>query len=517
MTALPCFLAALAISFLPDAIALPRPRAPWRRAAPFLVTHALALGVMFLLALAVTARPAFAALFACALTGLLTVVSNAKYESLREPLVFTDLSLFSQLFRHPRLYLPFLSVGKGMAIALGAALFVGAFVASTPLQAVPYGAIGALGLIGTIATILLAARLPLSLVPAEDQQRHGLFAVFVAYLLNGLRPGSWHAFRAAVVGSPFAPIADPADPADQPDVIVIQSESFFDARRLGEAIRPELLANFDAARRSAVRHGQLTVPAWGANTMRTEFSVLTGLPESRLGYARFYPYAFVRRPCASLAGWFRHAAYRTAAIHPYYADFFGRDRVFRLMHFERFLDIRHFVAAARVGPYVADEAVAESIIAELDAADGKPAFVMAMTMENHGPLHLERVEAGEGARYHTLGDASEWNDLTAYLRHLANADAMIGRLTRYLAGRQRRAVLCFYGDHVPALPTVFQRLGTIPDRSDYFIWRSHDAANSPGKDIAASDLGQELITAIGQPAHAASPAPTRVTEEMKAI
>ncbi|CAB3975870.1 capsular polysaccharide biosynthesis protein [Burkholderia cenocepacia] len=49
---------------------------------------------------------------AIALVALVALVSNAKYESLREPFVFSDLSLFSQLFSHPRLYLPFLSAGQ---------------------------------------------------------------------------------------------------------------------------------------------------------------------------------------------------------------------------------------------------------------------------------------------------------------------------------------------------------------------------------------------------------------------
>ncbi len=496
------FLIALAASFLPDAIALPRPRAPWRRSAGALVIHALASAVTFTLMLAVSARPAFAALVAFALAALMAIVNNAKYASLREPFVFTDLSLFGQLFRHPRLYLPFLSVVQVLAIAVGAALFAGAFLACERLSAVPYETLAACGGGALVVAVLLAARLPLTLAPGEDQLRHGFITVFVAYLLNGLRPRTAHGLRAALMAGPFSRTAAPAV---RPDVIVIQSESFFDARRLGSAVNPAILANFDAARRAACQHGELRVPAWGANTMRTEFALLSGLPEAALGYARFYPYAFIRRPCASLAGWFRRAAYRTLAIHPYFADFFGRERVFPLMHFERFLDIRHFAAAPRAGPYVADAAVADAIIDELESAGDEPAFVMAMTMENHGPLHLERVEAGESARYHTLGDGAPWDDLTAYLRHLANADAMIGRLTEYLAKRQRKAILCFYGDHVPALPHVFGKLGGMQTRSDYFIWRNDGCPASLHKDMDVADLGRDLLDTIGQPVHAGMP------------
>ncbi|MFX8168687.1 sulfatase-like hydrolase/transferase, partial [Acinetobacter baumannii] len=79
-----------------------------------------------------------------------------------------------------------------------------------------------------------------------------------------------------------------------------------------------------------------------------------------------------------------------------------------------------------------------------------------------GPLHLERVAPGEAASYHAFGEGKPWDDLTAYLRHLVNADAMVGQLTRYLAGRKRPAILCFYGDHVPALSAVYRQTGQQP-------------------------------------------------------
>ncbi|KAI3590494.1 Capsular polysaccharide biosynthesis protein WcbQ [Cupriavidus sp. U2] len=492
-----CFLLAIVTSFVPDAIVLPRPRAPWRRGIRALGIHCLSVTSLFSLTLLCTARPAFASLVAVALVALLSVVSNAKFASLREPFVFTDLSLFSQLFRHPRLYLPFLSATDVIAMLVGTGLFVGVFLANSELPGMPAIALLAVSAACLAGCMMLSAALPLTLDPSNDQQHHGFFAVFVAYLLNGLRPSVVRNFRAALLTGPYS---RQAAPAKRPDVILIQSESFFDARRLGDSVHPELLQHFDAAQRSALQYGELRVPAWGANTMRTEFAVLTGLPESMLGLARFYPYAFIRRPCASLAGWFRRAAYRTVAVHPYYADFFGRNRTLPLMHFERFLDIRHFADAKRAGPYISDAAVANAILAELEAAASEPAFIMAMTMENHGPLHLEQVTPGEGAQYHTRGDGTPWNDLTAYLRHLAAADAMIGRLMEALRARERGTILCFYGDHVPALPKVFEALGGLQTHSDYFIWSS-DSRQNPApvrKDIYAAELGQELIGHIPQ-------------------
>lgn len=478
-----------ATSFLPDAMA--KPRARFRRSCAALALHVLAFAFVASLMLLVTRRPSFSAFVTVALVCLVVVVSNAKYKALREPFVFSDLSLFSQLFSHPRLYLPFLSpAAVAGALAAVVALSAGYCSETSPYPDTRVGA-ALTALVCLFAGRLVAARLPLTLDANNDQRRHGFFAVFVALLLNGLRPTTFETLLRTLETSPFAGSV----PRVRPDVIVIQSESYFDARDHIPAIEPAVYAQFDRACRESVMHGRLAVPAWGANTMRTEFSVLTGVASERLGYARFYPYAFLRRRCASLAGWFRRAGHRTTAIHPYYADFFGRDRAYPLLQFERFLDIRHFADVERTGAYVGDVAVADAVIAELDASADSPVFVFAMTMENHGPLHLEFVSPGESLPLHRLGEDADWRDLTAYLRHVANADAMIGRLLGYLRERRRDTVVCFYGDHVPALGHVFDKLGASPEKSNYFIWRNFDVLSGERQDLRAEELGSALLRA----------------------
>lgn len=489
-TLAPSFVAAAGLTLLGEAIALPR--ASLRRSPLALALHLAAIAFICLCMLLITGRVNFSAFVAIALVALLAGVSNAKYASLQEPFVFTDLSLFSQLVAHPRLYLPFLSIGTVVGIVAGIVVVVAGFVVDKPLAQKPIGALLVAACTCLGAAYVCAARLPLKLNAVDDQQRHGFFAVFVAYLLNGVKPATSRQMCAALAAGPFASGA----PQSAPDVILIQSESFFDARRLSAPIKRSILNHFDSARCESVQYGELTVPAWGANTMRTEFEVLTGIEQSQLGYARFYPYTFVRRACASLASWFKRGGYETLAIHPYYADFFGRERAFKYFHIDRFVDIAAFADAPRAGPYVSDLAVADAIVKALDEPRDKPAFIFAMTMENHGPLHLEKVEAGEGAAFHTLGDDPRWRDLTAYLRHLANANAMIGRLFSELRSRRRDTVVCFYGDHVPALPHVFSELGCEPARSDYFIWRNYGDAPAMNEDLRADQLGLALIRAL---------------------
>ncbi|MFX1766419.1 LTA synthase family protein [Paraburkholderia sp. A1RI-2L] len=490
--ALACYLIALTASSFADAGARPGANAFWRRSLRAKLLHVSVVTLLFCIALVASVRPAFSAFVVFACVAGLVIIGNAKYEALREPLVFTDLSLFSQLFRHPRLYLPFLSAGEVVAILLGAGVFATAFLIDPPLTHLHYAWLACVIAVALGACVVLPPRLPLTLDAALDQVMHGFVAVFVAYFLNGMRTRTFRALQEALDTSGFARTGAPAH---RPDILVIQSESFFDARRLDSSIRTSILEQFDRARAEAWLHGELDVPAWGANTMRSEFALLTGLDQSKLGYARFYPYAFVRRACASLASWFKGSGYRTLAIHPYHANFFGRDRAFRHFGFEHFVDIDAFASARRAGAYVADEAVADKVIDTLEASTD-PVFIFAVTMENHGPLHLEPVEPGEGAAYHALGDAPELHDLTAYLRHLVNADAMIGRLLTYLRTRERDTVVCFYGDHVPAMSRAYRHIGRLPHRSDFFIWTNYSATSPRSSKLRIDELGRALIGAM---------------------
>ena len=79
--------------------------------------------LVFLLMLGITGRPLFAAGASAALWALLIAVNNAKFRALREPFVYSDFALFSQAFRFPRLYLPFLNIPQ--ASVGGAATVVG--------------------------------------------------------------------------------------------------------------------------------------------------------------------------------------------------------------------------------------------------------------------------------------------------------------------------------------------------------------------------------------------------------
>jgi hypothetical protein len=271
-------------------------------------------------------------------------------------------------------------------------------------------------------------------------------------------------------------------------LIVVQSESFFDPRRLHPAISRDLLPTFDACCRNGVQWGHLAVPGVGANTVRTEFAVLTGLSEAALGFDRFNPYRFFARvPIQSLAWRMRAEGYRTFCVHPFDRRFYRRDLVMKNLGFDVFLGAEAFAGAVRAGPYVSDVEVAR-VVAELVREEGSGVFVFAITMENHGPWRAPcRDEAPDLAR--GLREFPAKNALNGFLRGIQGADAMLRTLTELLRGDP--GVLAFYGDHLPNLPAAFARLEFRDTRSDYVIWRPGGSGGSR-RDLTACRLSRAI-------------------------
>ncbi|GAA0774454.1 LTA synthase family protein [Castellaniella ginsengisoli] len=478
------------------------PRPPLRRPVAAWAVHA---GLWCLAHATLTlalGRPWFAAAVVCAFWLGLVQVNNAKYKSLREPFVFHDYEYFTDALRHPRLYIPFLGWAKfsGATVGVLLAVAVGLWAEESLEDRWDWaGHLGGLNVVALSGALLLwggARRLPAATFqPARDLAALGFMASLWQYACA--------AGRLPCVGSPFDFAAYarrlPGTPGqDLPHLVAVQSESFFDPRAVMPDIRGDVLAQFDRLRADGVLRGGLAVPAWGANTIRTEFAFLSGIAAERLGVHRFNPYRALAAGwrLASLASWLKARGYRTVCVHPYPAGFYQRNRVYPQLGFDAFLDIQAFAGVPSAGPYMEDRAVADKV-AGLLRQSGQPLFVMAITMENHGPLHLETARPGEADALYTRPPPPGCEDLTIYLRHLRHADQMAASLRATLESLDRPASLCWYGDHVPILPEVYRRYGLPSGSVPYVCWNNWASAPGRSMDLAAEDLSRHWLQRIG--------------------
>ena len=214
-----------------------------------------------------------------------------------------------------------------------------------------------------------------------------------------------------------------------------------------------------------------------------------------MGIDQFNPYRrLVSSELPSLARAFKKRGYRTVCIHPYPASFYQRDKIFSLLGFDEFIDLKSFTQAAPQeqgqGPYVSDHVLTDKIFDTLDRPDEQPLFIFAITMENHGPLHLERMTSSEEQKWLSKPLPPDCQELAIYLRHLANADQMVVRLLKcfstplaatqasIISSHARPVQLLWYGDHVPVLANMYAQFGFPEGNTDYFLWRSDTARES---------------------------------------
>ncbi|MFV3370534.1 LTA synthase family protein [Pseudomonas sp. NY15435] len=249
---------------------------------------------------------------------------------------------------------------------------------------------------------------------------------------------------------------------ERPDIVVIQSESFFDPAVLdGVEVDANVLPNFRRAK-SLGFGGEMLVPTFGGGTLRTEFEVLTGIP--LFAYPRVqFPYTQVDMgPLHSMASELARKGYETVAIHGNKGAFWNRKKTFEQAGFDSFLTIDDFPAEdGQEGWFASDNAMTTLMMERLSSSD-QPKFIFAISIEAHGPYGRSPVR-----------DQSKWNALAApaalskaaaieyknYLYHINNADAELGRILDFLEKRKRPYVLAFYGDHLPGFKYIYEEKG----------------------------------------------------------
>jgi hypothetical protein len=227
------------------------------------------LGTAALLLFVATGRPIYTGAVAFALA----FADRTVRHTLRAPVLFSALSELPQLFTHPQLYLPFAGTGLVIGGAV-ATLLAGLALLFAEPAVVPPHPLTALVIFGVVAGLLwrtgrepwlgraaqIMRRLDPSGEPFADAARLGPVAILLVY---GIIARAERAARQARLAPPPAIVTTSA----VRPVILVQCESFFDARRAEPRLPRNFLAGYDAARAGG-SYGCLEVPAWGANSTR---------------------------------------------------------------------------------------------------------------------------------------------------------------------------------------------------------------------------------------------------------
>jgi phosphoglycerol transferase MdoB-like AlkP superfamily enzyme len=270
---------------------------------------------------------------------------------------------------------------------------------------------------------------------------------------------------------------------ERPDIVVVQSESFFDPAVMRGYQDNHFTPNLHRLERQG-SSGPLHVPTFGGGTIRTEFEVLTGLSLRYFDELQFPYLTLDQKVVPSLVRTLRAHGYTSTAIHGNDPKFWNRAAAFRQIGFDRFVSQAAFPKdAPNDGKYMADSAMTDEIMVQLKDS-GPPQFLFAISIEAHGPYDVPPADvAARDAIPVPAGiSGKDKQELQTYLYHIEHADTELGRLAKLLARRERPTLLLFYGDHLPALTNSFNVTGFV-DGGDMLsepgVWLLLDPRN-PG-------------------------------------
>ncbi|WHZ19746.1 MAG: Capsular polysaccharide biosynthesis protein WcbQ [Rhodanobacteraceae bacterium] len=489
--------------------------------------NAIPVAMVFLLLLAAFNRALLAFGVTLLLALALYAINFLKLKYLRIPVTFSDVYVLGNLHVATlKLLLEYVkawqilaallaAAGSGVALAWLERRFFGrrsvarALVALAALAGLVSAGAGA-GWVGKVYGYYPLRVAPYS--PVLTQVHAGLISsilnadVLRRYTANApVDVAAAQAFLA--MATPAAALPAPATTAAaRPDIVVIQSESFFDPGILKDlADTDAALPNLHRALAAGVG-GTMDPPTFGGSTLRTEFEVLTGVPMAAYPNVEF-PYLQIVQP--TLPGFvraLRRDGYATVAIHPNHRTFWNRDVAFKEIGFQRFISQSGFPAdALKDGWYLSDQAMTDQIIATLDKAS-TPTLVFAVSIEAHGPYLDDPVD--DPARRDAIPAPSGLHGVALleyrnYMYHIQNADRQMGRLWDYLVKRGRPFLLVFYGDHLPALTHVYAQTGFDdgqPGPDQFVPWFIVGTGVEPQKlHVESWMLGGDILRMAGVP------------------
>jgi phosphoglycerol transferase MdoB-like AlkP superfamily enzyme len=251
-----------------------------------------------------------------------------------------------------------------------------------------------------------------------------------------------------------------------PDIVVVQSESFFDPSIMHGYENADLTPNLKRLAAQGMS-GPLHVPTFGGGTIRTEFEVLTGLSLRYFNTMQFPYLQLNNKVVPSMVRVLRSHGYETIAIHGNDPTFWNRNTAFNALGFDRFVSQSGFPAdAAMDGKYMADSAMTDEIMSQLKDS-GPPQFLFAISLEAHGPYDVtpKDVAARDAIVVPSAVDPAHKQQVQTYLYHMQHADQELGRLAALLAKRNRPTLLLFYGDHLPGLDDAYRETGFVDGQS----------------------------------------------------
>ena len=292
---------------------------------------------------------------------------------------------------------------------------------------------------------------------------------------------------------------------EHPAIIVIMDESFTDFEVYGSEVNTDsdLLPFIRSLDRNVIK-GYAYSSVYGGNTPNSEFEFLTGnsmgfLPNGAVAYQQY-----ISGHQYSMLDALHKLGYKCSVTHPYYASGWNRPRVYEALGFDETSFIDDYPKKDMVRDYVSDQEMFEYVINDYETRDKSGNyFLFGITMQNHGGYLRKDYENTVRLNY-----GNDYPKAEQFLSLTQLTDQAVEKLLAYFENEDSPVVICFFGDHQPAIETEFLKELYGNDFSDinreilkykipFFIWANYDLETKLDIETSLNYLSTYVFEAAG--------------------
>ena len=290
-----------------------------------------------------------------------------------------------------------------------------------------------------------------------------------------------------------------ADSQQEPNIVMVQLESFIDPNRLEGFTYSENPVPVFTELKENYTSGYLSVPAIGAGTANTEFEVLTGMSLDYFGPGE-YPYKTIlqQSTCESIAYNLKELGFGTHVIHNNTGTFYDRHLVFPNLGFDTFtsLEYMNHVEKNPLG-WAKDTVLTTEILQTLFSTEQRD-FIYAISVQPHGkypsvPLGDEQPITVSS----TVLSEDELIPFSYYVNQVYEEDAFLRSLVQALESCGEPTILVLYGDHLPSISAAedYMAKGDLL-QTEYVIW-DNIGLEEQDLDLKAYQLSASILKKLG--------------------
>lgn len=249
-----------------------------------------------------------------------------------------------------------------------------------------------------------------------------------------------------------------------PNIIVILSESFFDASLLNENITYDknITENFNELKNEGYIVN-LVSPSYGGMTANVTYQLLTGSNMSIYsnGIIPFVQYFKNEKEYPSLVRELKNNEYQISEYTT--SDAYNIESSFEKIGFDNYNLINS--NNHEKGYFASDDFIADIIIEELQKNNNKQ-FMLFETMQNHMDYLVTKYNDYDIKIEKSNLSKEETEILLSYGQGVYDADKMLKKVYNYIKKIDSNTVIIFFGDHLPYLRTLNN--DKILNNLDYF-------------------------------------------------